>query len=360
MVTSTATSARREIRNATLAGLALSALVEGMQLFSPVRRASIIDLATNAAGALAGALATAWLIAAVIRARGAKSYFGVPAVLLTGSYAVAVACEAITPLFRSDPETDVRGDPLTRLRVTLARSLPLERWQVPWLDIPLFAPAGFLAVLLLAELGWEARRTWLLVALAGAVFAVGLEGAHGVLGVSVRWEAALTHTVALALGAWAAQRWLASWSQRWRGGTRALVAVTAYGLLLALWAWRPLIPRLDPSAIAAQLTWSQIIPLSSLAVRADVFSALHVVQQFLLYVPLGALLTVWPLRRQGWWAGVRPALLLAIVLEVGHLAVRERLFDLTNALLAMSGVLLAWLVLRRSGYAPYGESLTTR
>jgi hypothetical protein len=41
------------------------------------------------------------------------------------------------------------------------------------------------------------------------------------------------------------------------------------------------------------------VPLASLAQRVDAFSALHVLQPFLLYLPLGSMLAVWPLRLTG-------------------------------------------------------------
>lgn len=360
LTTTTAQRLAPEVRRATLAGLALSALVEGIQVFSPVRRASITDLATNAGGAFAGALGTAWLIAATIRAKGARSYLGVPAFLVAGAYAIAIACEAITPLFRSEPWPDAHGGPLTRLGLMLAASLPVERWQVPWLDIPLYAPAGFLVVMLLAELGRDARRVWPGVAVGGAALAVVFEVAHGVLGVSIRWEAAATHALALAGGAWVARRWLPGLTQRLRGAARARAALGAYALLLALWAWRPLVPRTSLADIAAQLSPAQFIPLESVASRADAFSALHVLQQFFLYLPLGAVLAVWPLALRGPLAGLRPALLLAVLLEAGHLVIAERLFDLTNVLLTCAGLAVGWTLVRRSGFAPYGAALTTR
>src|SRR5438132_10354621 len=90
-----------EIERATLVGFGLSVTVEGLQVFSPIRTASIVDVTTNTLGAFAGALVVALFLAALHRARGARSYFGVPTFVLTGAYTLAVLCEALTPLFRS-------------------------------------------------------------------------------------------------------------------------------------------------------------------------------------------------------------------------------------------------------------------
>jgi VanZ family protein len=357
IVTSVSSRLAAEIRRATLAGLALSALVEGLQLFSPVRFASIMDIVTNGLGALAGAAGTGLLVAAVQRSRGRRSYFGVPIFLLAGGYAVAIVCEAITPLFRSGAVEGVRGGPFTRLRVMLALAEPLERWQVPWLDVPLYACAAFFAVMYLTERGGEARAAWRRVAVVAAALALVLEPAHGLLGISVRWEAAITHVLALVLGAWAAARLLPPFTQRLRGPVRARAALLGYAALLVLWGWRPLLPRTDGSEIASQLVPSQFIPMQSLAMRTDVFSAMHVAQQFFLYLPLGALLAVWPLRRRGALADLWPALVLAMLIEIGHLFIVDRTFDVTNALLAWAGLAVGWVIVRRSGYAPYGEAL---
>src|SRR5436190_9638090 len=182
-----------EIERATVVGFGLSVTVEGLQVFSPIRTASIVDVTTNTLGAFAGALVVALFLAVLHRARQARSYLGVPSFLLTGAYTAAVLCEALTPLFRSAPLPGLNGGPLARLRAALGLALPLRPGEVPWSDLLPFAPAGFLVVMLLAERGRSARQTWQTVAAAGAVCAFGAEAVHGTLGLSIRWEAAATH-----------------------------------------------------------------------------------------------------------------------------------------------------------------------
>src|SRR5439155_725402 len=81
---------------------------------------------------------------------------------------------------------------------------------------------------------------------------------------------------------------------------------------------RPFLPQTEIGAIAEQLTAAHLVPLASLAQRVDVFSALHVAQQFLLFLPVGCLLAVWPLRLRGRWSHLWPAVWLAAGIEVGH------------------------------------------
>ena len=357
VVTSLSGKVRTEIRNATIVGFALSTLVEGLQTFSPTRTASVIDLSTNTLGAFAGAYVFAAVVADLHRAKGARSYLGVPVFLITVAYGVSVLSEALTPLFSNVLLSDVEGGPLDWLRWSLQVSTPLLLSEFRVGDVPLFAPAGFLLVMMLSERGWDASKSWLGVAGVGAALLVAAELAHGAARLPIRWEAVAAHTLALGLGSWGARRWLAPLSRTLRGAERARAAAFAYGILLVLWGWRPFLPETSGRAIAAQLTADHFVPLQALAGRADVFSAVHVGQQFLLYLPLGSLLAVWPLRLTGRWAHLWPGVLLAVTIEAGHVVIAGRFLDVTNILLALAGLGIGWLMVRRAGFRPYGAAL---
>jgi len=357
VVTSRSGNVRAEIRRATLVGLALSATVEGLQVFSPVRTASIVDVTTNTLGALLGAGGVALLIAAVVAAKGARSYLGVPTLLVAGAYAGAALCEALTPLFGPAALPWTAGGPVERLHAALRAAGPISFDTLPLIDLLLFAPVGFLFVMLLRERGRDAR--WVGVAGAGAALALVAELGHGMLGFPIWWGAVLVRVAGVGLGGWAAQRALPALTQLLRGAARARAALLAYGALLVLWGWRLFLPRTDLHAIAARLAPENLVPLASLAQRVDAFSALHVLQQFLLYLPLGSMLAVWPLRLTGRWAHLWPGLWLAVVIELGHVLIVDRTFDPTNALIACAGLAIGWVVVRRSGFVPYGEALVT-
>ena len=357
VVTSRSGNVRAEIRRATLVGLALSATVEGLQVFSPVRTASIVDVTTNTLGALLGAGGVALLIAAVVAAKGARSYLGVPTLLVAGAYAGAALCEALTPLFGPAALPWTAGGPVGRLDAALHAAGPISFDTLPLIDLLLFAPVGFLFVMLLRERGRDAR--WVGVAGAGAALALVAELGHGMLGFPIWWGAVLVRVAGVGLGGWAAQRALPALTQLLRGAARARAALLAYGALLVLWGWRLFLPRTDLHAIAARLAPENLVPLASLAQRVDAFSALHVLQQFLLYLPLGSMLAVWPLRLTGRWAHLWPGLWLAVVIELGHVLIVDRTFDPTNALIACAGLAIGWVVVRRSGFVPYGEALVT-
>jgi len=73
-VTSISGKVGEEIWRATLVAFGLSVTIEGLQVFSPVRTASLVDVTTNTLGALAGALMVPLLIVEVRRAKGRWSH----------------------------------------------------------------------------------------------------------------------------------------------------------------------------------------------------------------------------------------------------------------------------------------------
>src|SRR5256886_312789 len=344
-----------EIERATLVGFGLSVTVEGLQVFSPIRTASIVDVTSSTLGAFAGAVLVALFLVALRRTRGARSYLGAPTLLLAGAYTAAVLCEALTPLFRSAPLPWLNGGPLARLRAGLGLALPLRLAEVPWSDLLLFAPAGFLAVMVLSERGRSARQTWQAVAIAGAACAFGAELVHGLFGLSIRWEAAATHAVAVGAGAWWAKRRLALLSQALRAETRALAAIAAYARLLVLWGLRPFLPQTEIAAIAQQLTAVPPVPLAALAQPAAVFLALHARQQLLPFLPLGCLLAVWPLRLRGRWSHLWAGVWLAWGIEAGHAVIAGRSLGPADAPNARAGRGGGWAAVRGPRVAPRGR-----
>ena len=350
----------RDVIQVAVISFVLSAIVEGVQTFSPVRTASIIDVAMNTLGGIAGAVTAAKLIATVRTARNERSYVGIPALLIAGPYALAIASEALTPLFNSSELPDFQGNPTSRLLASLDASFPLDYHQIPILDIPLYAAAGFLLVAYFRESRGASRTTWWAVSAVAAIVVGGLHVLHGAFGLPIRWEAVLTDAVSILAGGWLADRYLAHLTQRYRGATRARGVIVSYALLLMIWGWRPLLPKASWGEIAAEVNMNAFLPLEALAGRVDVFSAAHVLQQFFLYVPLGALLGVWPLRRRGPWSNLLPAFWLALVIEAGHIFIEDRTFDLTNGLLVWSGLAMGWIWVRQTGYRPYGEAAPVR
>jgi VanZ family protein len=346
----------RHLRNAVLTGAGASFAVEAAQLFSPVRNASLVDLATNTVGTLAGAVALVLLVRGLARRRDRRSYLGVPAVLFAGGYGLAALGEALVPLFRQGPVAGAWGGPGRRAALTLQAFDWGTLTELPLADALLFAPAGFLAVAALREEGGgpETRRAAWIVAGVGTVLAVGVEAAHAPLGLPVVAGAVVVHAAAVSAGALVAARALGPLTRRLRGAVRARTAAGAYAVVLGFWALRPYLPETDPGAVVAKLGSQWWIPLRFLGMRVDLFSVVDVADAFFLFLPLGGLLAVWPWARRGLATGVVPAVALALTLEAGQTLVRGRTLDATDALVQAAGALVGWIAVRRAGFRPHG------
>jgi len=347
------------LRNAVLTGAALSAFVEGLQLLSDTRVASVLDLATNSGGALAGALAAVVIVAGLARRTGARSFVGIPAAIFAVSYGCAVLAEAFIPLFRQQLTISVSGGPIARLAGGLAAFSWSTLRSPPSGDFLLFLPAGAFGVAWLYETGRSYRSAAVIVALVALVALVGMEVAHGAIGIEIHAGAAVIHVVAVAAGAWLAAAGLPRFTRAVRGADRPRILSLAYGAFVILWATRPY--RLETSfgGVVSKLTSSWWIPLRSLGERADLFSVVDVCAPFLLYLPLGALLGVWPLRRRGALAGFAPAVYLACATELGQLLIAGRTLDITDLVIQATGVAIGWVSVRRAGFRPYGVQLPT-
>jgi VanZ family protein len=138
-----------------------------------------------------------------------------------------------------------------------------------------------------------------------------------------------------------------------------MALLTLYGLVLVLWALRPYLPVTSLEAIGEKLASPWWIPLGILRQRFDLLSVVDVPATFLLYLPLGALLAVWPLARTGWLAFIWPVAYLALATEVTQLFVLGRWMDVTDVLLQIAGAAVGWTVLRRAGFTPHGTVLRT-
>jgi glycopeptide antibiotics resistance protein len=360
MATAPPQRAWNSILRATAIGAAISATVELCQVASSNRFASINDVVTNTTGSFLGALLFAALVRTVGGLRDRKSYFGLPAALLAGAYGAGATLEALIPLFRSESAGQIRGGPFVRAEYVFS----IFRWSSAFdlapEDILLFLPAGVLAVVALAEHGMDIRRATLRTMAGGFLLAAFAELAHAPLGEPILLGSILVNAGGVALGAWAASRWLAPFSQQFRGADRPRVLLALYAMVLVLWAWRPLQPEGSLAVMAAKLRGDWWIPLSMSGSRVDMYSVVDVCVPFFLAVPLGALLAVWPLRRSGLLRTALPGIYLAAALEAGQVFIVDRLPDVTDFLVAAAGVVIGWLIVRRAGYQPHGELLLPR
>jgi len=333
-----------------LAGLLLSAGIEGLQLFSPRRYTQTTDVITNALGtllgvALAAAAGRAWFERAVDDLL--RRLRDDPGWLLLAALTVAIVAGSLLPL---------------DLNITL-RSL---RRQVAGIDLDPLGPGGRAAALA----G--------LLKLAGVFAFWGGAAAHRLAGRARRpFLAVLAGALALALTAEVLQLFVASRTldpfdplagvtgaaagaafvlaaRRAGLSSRALgrAAVAAYAAYLALDALSPL----DAPALRA-LMRGDLPPLADLSFAlvplGDAGDAPRIVvlgdwaARAARFAPLGALLALAVparSRRLAWAAG---ALLAALGLELAESALGLGRGDATDVLMAAVGLAAGWLLATR-------------
>lgn len=355
VVTSRGRHALAVVITATLTGTGLSFAVEILQLLSTMRTTSVLDLVTNMSGSLGGALAIVFFTAAIARTRGRPVFVGIPAFTFAFAYLGTVFLEALLPLLRWSTLPGAAGGPFARLGTALRFFQVESILAIPVFDVLLFFPAGAFSVAALVELKRGYRQAAWLVGLTGFGLAGLAELGRGTLGQPIELGAIFSHGVGIAVGAWATARWLPGLSRRLRGPARPLALLSGYTLILLLWAWRPFLPEFDLQAIASLLAWRRLVPLQLHGTQIGLFSVADVIESFLLYLPLGGLLAVWPLRRHGALAHLFPVLYLAGLSEAGQILVLGRFFDVTDMLVACSGGAIGWILVRRAGFKPYGE-----
>ncbi len=352
-------SARKTLVLAVTSGAVCSLLVELAQLFFTTRTPSLLDVGTNTLGAGLGAVITGAFLHWLGSHKGRQSFVGIPAALFALSYGGTVVGETLVPLFRQALRADAWGSPARRWTVAWAQFQADSGWfPLPIGDILLFAPLGVLAVAALAEQGWRYPRAVRTVAILGVAASFALEFAHGLLGIQIRLGAATTHGIAIALGAGVAGLLIPRFSQRARGAARPRRVLVAYGIIASLWLLRPY--RLDLSGVSLRMKWAfpWWVPLGDARYRADLFPVIDVLGGFLLFLPVGALLAVWPLRKRGVLAGIWPASLLALVLEASQFLIAGRTPTVTDPLVQTAAAAIGWFAVRKVGYPRYGTVLS--
>lgn len=346
----------RSLALAVATGVTISVGVETAQLFSDSRNASILDVLTNGGGSLVGACAVIFGVRRIARFRGDRSYVGLPAVVFAASYWVAILGEALIPLFRQD-RLSVWGDPVSRWLFAIRYFEPGSIAVLPLSEFVLFAPAGFLLAVTLVEAGRGYRRSAWLAAVAGSALVVFTEVARGAASMAIPAGPIVVHVVSVSLGAAAAALLLPRFAEHFRGAERPQLLFAVYAGIVALWYLRPYVPELSPSAWLAELGGHWWMPMAFATARMDLFSVLDVTNAFFLFLPIGALLAVWPFRRSGPWRGIVPGLALAGGVELAQLFVAGRTLALADMLIGAAAVWTGWVVIRRAGFPVRGEML---
>ncbi|MEO9114906.1 MAG: VanZ family protein [Gemmatimonadaceae bacterium] len=344
----------------TVISMLLSSCVEALQLFSPVRNSSLIDVTTNTLGGLVGGLATLGAFNVIHEGARKRSYIGIPAIMFAVSYGLATIMEAFIPLFRQDLLPQLGGSILDRIGRAIDAIQLSSIGQLPFTDLFIFLPAGVFGAAALMESGVSGPvAATVIVVIAAGIYPL-VEVVHGVAALPIILGAALIHVVAVSLGAIVAALFVTQFARRFPIRRRAGLVAIAYSLVIMVWSWRPFRLELSRSSLSGQFTADHIIPLQALASRGDLFSVTDVIAQGVIFFPLGALLAVWPLARRGAFRGFLPAIYLAIILEVGKIPILDRFMDVTHILIQCAGAALGFVLLRRLRFKVAGSLLTDR
>ncbi|MEO9046224.1 MAG: VanZ family protein [Gemmatimonadaceae bacterium] len=342
----------------TLISLLLSSCVETLQLFSPIRNSSIIDVTTNTLGGFFGGLATLGVFSVVHAGARRKTYIGMPAILFAASYGLGTVMEAFMPLFRQDLLPQLGGSIPARIGRAIDAIQISSIGQIAFTDVFIFLPAGVFGAAALMESGLSGPVAATVVVVIAALVYPLVEVVHGVVALPIILGAALTHVVAASLGALIAALFAFQFTRRFPIRRRAGLVAAAYSLVIMVWSWRPFRLDISMSSMAEQFTSDHIIPLQALAARGDLFSVTDVIAQGVIFFPLGALLAVWPVARKGVFRGVLPALYLSIILEVGKIPISDRFMDVTHILIQSAGASVGFLLLRRMRFKVAGTMLS--
>jgi glycopeptide antibiotics resistance protein len=335
---------------ALLSGAFLSALVEIVQLFAPIRYISAIDVVTNTFGSSVGALIGwpwarwQWPILSV-RIRQLLAARPVTGCALANTALLMIA--GLSPTYASSSPSDLRA------ALKAARLIPFG----PRLEGPAPPPKPS---------SWEGELlTW---TLAGGLFALAAQewGRHGKK--AIGWSVALAFGLSLAietiqvvipgrdvdmtsvalallgstLGAWLVARFEGRDARRW-----ITPALGIWGVSAGLSAWSP--PRFDwPAPPLWRL--ERVVPFWSYFGSRSLGDLADVVGQAMVFVPLGALLAARSWRRS-FPATVLVGLAVGIVLEIGQLFVPSRVADISDALSAAAGAGLGWALWRWGEWA---------
>lgn len=355
LVTSPPTRLRDAIWRATATGALLSVSVELLQVFTPLRVASIADVATNALGSFAGAAGAGLIVAAVRAQRGHRSVLGIPMFVFAIGNFGALLAEALAPRFPSALRVSLAGGLRARLWTAMHSAEPAAVSHVPALDIILALPAGAFGMAALFELGLKRWQSVVVVALGGAMLVLPLELAHGVSGRPIVWSSAVARVLGILMGA-AAAAFALPRLRPLDGVARARLIATISVAAIMLWSWRPYQLR-GFRRIAGALLTPQLIPLGAYPYTDGLLGVGEVIHLASLGMMVGALLAVWPLRARGALAYVWPAAWLALATELGHAFIVGRLVDITGFLVLFAGAWLGDAVMRRAGFRKYGHLL---
>jgi glycopeptide antibiotics resistance protein len=333
-----------------LSGFLLSGAVECAQLFTPNRTTSLLDLVTNTAGSTLGAV-IGWLFARRVWPAmvGRFRQLTVQRPMAACSLAVAagLTVTALAPfdisVQVSELKTAIKNARLVPFGPTLDGSVaPEKAWPLAS-DLLVWMLAGGLFTLAAREAGRRGGQAILLAVIAG----VGLCLATELMQIVIPSHRLDITTVLMALvgssvGALSLARTQSRNARDW-----ITPALSIWGVIAVLNFWAP--PNFAwPGPPFLRPEW--FVPFWSYYIRTNAAALADVINQVLIFVPLGVLLAAGSRRRSILQAALI-GFAVGLILEAGQAFLPERTAELTDALSASVGAGLGLALWR------WGESV---
>ncbi len=347
VLTAPAPTRGRDVVRATCWGLAASVAVESVQLFALYRTASIADVATNTLGALLGALVL-WLAerrATLDMRRGTT--IGIPGWMPAAALMLTAFGLAFAPSSRPTLAIGWSSSPLERARFVLSAAVLDVSWRSLAVDVTSWIVAGVAVAIAITDRNGRLRR-WQLAAwmiIGGALLAT----AHLGRAMAGLQREAMTGPVqsagfatGLALGLVLIPRWRATVTAR---STRAVHLGALVVLVGCVMAWSPA-SWVTSASGTPMPSWRQLVPMMSLFQRQDLSSVFLVLQKAGLGAAIGACLAARTRMGQP-RPGVRAAILVAALLELGQVLIPGRYPDVTDVLITVAAAGLVAVLVER-------------
>jgi VanZ family protein len=331
-------------------GFLLSGAVECAQLFTPSRTTSLLDLVTNTAGSTLGAV-IGWPFARRVWPRMVGTFSQLivqrPLTACALAFAAGLTVTALAPfdisVQVSELKTAIKNARLIPFGPTLdGAPAPVKAWLLAS-DLLIWMLAGGLFSLAAREVGRRGDQAVLLAVVA----AVGLCLAQEFMQIVIPSHGFDMTTVVMALvgstvGAVSLVRSGSRYARDW-----ITPALWIWGALAVLRFWAPL-NFAWPGPPFFRPEW--VVPFWSYYIRTNAAALADVIDQVLIFIPVGVLLAAGSRKRSVLQAALI-GLAVASIFEAGQVFIPERTAELTDALSASVGTGLGLALWR------WGESV---
>jgi VanZ family protein len=321
---------------AALSGAFLSVCVETAQLFTPSRTTSLLDLATNTAGSLVGALIgwpfSRWAWTRLIR-RGRELVVTRPLSACALAAAAGLLIAGLAP-FDVSVQLDQLKNALRNARLIpfgpplSGIAAPIDPWS--WAtELLTWTISGGLFALAAREAGRHRLRAMLPAVLGSGALALTIELLQLVVsGHVVDMTSVVIALLGAALGAFVVARAPSGDARRW-----VMPALFVWGGLAVLTYWTP--PEFAwPEPPFFRLEW--FVPFWAYYVRTSGDALADIVGQVMFFIPSGALLAAKSPKRSIIQAALF-GLAIGAAMEAGQVFLPARTAELTDALSAAVG-----------------------